>query len=172
MIQSATAEEAVEFQVEGVDKSTGVFAKRSLGLALADERMGKSTGDPLKTFGHGGAGTGPRGRGRGGACLGRAREAGGRRRETSEGVAPAGGLHPLQQAVLEEAALQCGICTPGFLVAAKALLEREPAADEHRIRHWLAGNLCRCTGYDKIVRAVLRAEAEQPKPRARRSGTS
>ncbi len=68
------------------------------------------------------------------------------------------GLHPLQQAFLEEAALQCGICTPGFIVAAKSLLDREPDADEGRIRHWLAGNLCRCTGYDKIVRAVLSAE--------------
>ena len=96
--------------------------------------------------------------------------------ETIEGMAPAGGLHPLQQAFLEEAALQCGICTPGFLVAAKALLEREPHADEHRIRHWLAGNLCRCTGYDKIVRAVQRAEAvPPPKParsRTRRSRTA
>jgi aerobic carbon-monoxide dehydrogenase small subunit len=79
---------------------------------------------------------------------------------TIEGVAHGDQLHPLQQAFLEEAALQCGICTPGFIVAAKALLEREPDADEHRIRHWLAGNLCRCTGYDKIVRAVLKAEDE------------
>ena len=64
----------------------------------------------------------------------------------------------MQQAFLEEAALQCGICTPGFIVAAKGLLDREPDADEGRIRHWLAGNLCRCTGYDKIIRAVLKAE--------------
>lgn len=77
---------------------------------------------------------------------------------TIEGVATPDGLHPLQQAFLEQAALQCGICTPGFIVAAKALLDREPIADEGRIRHWLAGNLCRCTGYDKIVRAVLQAE--------------
>ena len=76
---------------------------------------------------------------------------------TIEGVASPEGLHPLQQAFLEEAALQCGICTPGFIVAAKSLLDREPAADEARIRHWLAGNLCRCTGYDKIIRAVLKA---------------
>jgi len=76
---------------------------------------------------------------------------------TIEGVASPEGLHPLQQAFLEEAALQCGICTPGFIVAAKSLLEREPDADEARIRHWLAGNLCRCTGYDKIIRAVLKA---------------
>jgi carbon-monoxide dehydrogenase small subunit len=76
---------------------------------------------------------------------------------TIEGVADGDRLHPLQQAFLEEAALQCGICTPGFIVASKALLEREPEADEARIRHWLAGNLCRCTGYDKIIRAVLSA---------------
>ena len=77
---------------------------------------------------------------------------------TIEGVAQGEHLHPLQQCFLEEAALQCGICTPGFIVAAKALLDREPNADEQRIRHWLAGNLCRCTGYDKIVRAVIKAE--------------
>ena len=76
---------------------------------------------------------------------------------TIEGVASPEGLHPVQQAFLEQAALQCGICTPGFIVAAKALLEKEPDADEHRIRHWLAGNLCRCTGYDKIIRAVMQA---------------
>jgi len=74
-----------------------------------------------------------------------------------EGVAEQGRLHPLQQAFLEAAALQCGICTPGFIVASKALLDREPDADEGRIRHWLAGNLCRCTGYDKIIRAVQAA---------------
>ena len=74
---------------------------------------------------------------------------------TIEGMASPEGLHPLQQSYLENAALQCGICTPGFLLASKALLDAEPDADEARIRHWLAGNLCRCTGYDKIVRAVL-----------------
>jgi len=84
-------------------------------------------------------------------------EADGKTILTIEGVASPNGLHPLQQAFLEEAALQCGICTPGFIVASKALLDREPEADEARIRHWLAGNLCRCTGYDKIVRAVLKA---------------
>ena len=68
-----------------------------------------------------------------------------------------GELHPLQQAFLEEAALQCGICTPGFLVAAKGLLDREPHPDEHRIRLWLAGNLCRCTGYDTIVKSIAEA---------------
>ena len=94
------------------------------------------------------------------SCLMLGVEAEGKTIETIEGVAPAGGLHPLQQAFLEEAALQCGICTPGFLVSAKALLEREPDADEQRIRLWLAGNLCRCTGYDKIIRAVEKARDE------------
>ena len=74
---------------------------------------------------------------------------------TIEGMASPEGLHPLQQSFLENAALQCGICTPGFLLASKALLDAEPEADEGRIRHWLAGNLCRCTGYDKIIRAVM-----------------
>jgi carbon-monoxide dehydrogenase small subunit len=69
-------------------------------------------------------------------------------------------LHPLQQKFLEHAALQCGVCTPGFLVAAKALLERKPDPTETEVRYWLAGNLCRCTGYDKIVRAVLDAASE------------
>lgn len=73
---------------------------------------------------------------------------------TVEGLAQGDRLHPLQQAFLEQAALQCGICTPGFLVSAKALLDREPNPSEDRIRFWLSGNLCRCTGYDKIVRAV------------------
>jgi len=79
---------------------------------------------------------------------------------TIEGMASGNTLHPLQTTFLEEAALQCGICTPGFLVAAKALLDTEPTADEARIRHWLAGNLCRCTGYDKIIRAVMDAGAK------------
>ncbi len=76
---------------------------------------------------------------------------------TIEGIGSAEALHPLQQCFLEEAALQCGICTPGFIVAAKALLDTEPHPDEHRVRFWLANNLCRCTGYDKIVKAVLKA---------------
>jgi carbon-monoxide dehydrogenase small subunit len=76
---------------------------------------------------------------------------------TIEGLARGDQLHPLQQAFLEEAALQCGICTPGFIMSAKALLDREPNPDEHRVRFWLAGNLCRCTGYDKIVKAVMKA---------------
>lgn len=80
--------------------------------------------------------------------------------ETVEGIAQEGKLHPLQQCFLEGAALQCGICTPGFLVAAKALLERNPNPTEEEIRFGLAGNLCRCTGYDKIVRAVQAAALE------------
>jgi carbon-monoxide dehydrogenase small subunit len=76
---------------------------------------------------------------------------------TIEGLAGPVGLHPLQQKFLEHAALQCGICTPGFIIAAKALLEKTPRPTEHEVRLWLAGNLCRCTGYDKIVRAVLDA---------------
>jgi carbon-monoxide dehydrogenase small subunit len=84
-------------------------------------------------------------------------EAQGKDMTTIEGLATPEGLHPLQQSFLEQAALQCGICTPGFIVAAKALLDAEPDVDEARVRHWLAGNLCRCTGYDKIVRAVLDA---------------
>ncbi len=94
------------------------------------------------------------------SCLMLAVEAEGKKITTIEGIAQADKLHPLQQSFLEEAALQCGICTPGFIVAAKGLLDREPKADEHRVRHWLAGNLCRCTGYDKIIRAVLKAEKE------------
>ncbi len=84
-------------------------------------------------------------------------EAAGAEITTIEGIATPQGLHPLQQAFLEEAALQCGICTPGFIVAAKALLDKNPHPDEHQIRYWLAGNLCRCTGYDKIIRAVQKA---------------
>ena len=94
------------------------------------------------------------------SCLVLGAEVNGGTIDTIEGMAPSGGLHPLQQAFLEEAALQCGICTPGFLVSAKALLENEPDADEQRIRLWLAGNLCRCTGYDKIIRAVEKARDE------------
>ncbi len=75
--------------------------------------------------------------------------------ETIEGLAQNGELHPLQKAFLEETGMQCGICTPGFLMAAKALLDKNPQPDEQQIRHWLAGNLCRCTGYDKLVRSVM-----------------
>lgn len=92
------------------------------------------------------------------SCLVLGVEAQSKQITTIEGIASAEGLHPIQQAFLENASLQCGICTPGFIVATKALLDREPDADEQRIRLWLAGNLCRCTGYDKIIRAVLDAE--------------
>ncbi len=91
------------------------------------------------------------------SCLVLGVEAQGAEILTIEGVATPAGLHPIQTAFLENAALQCGICTPGFIVASKALLEAEPNPSEHRIREWLAGNLCRCTGYDKIVRAVMDA---------------
>ena len=91
------------------------------------------------------------------ACLVMAPEVQGRSVTTIEGIASPEGLHPLQQKFLEQAALQCGICTPGFIVAAKALLDKNPQPTEQQVRHWLAGNLCRCTGYDKIVRAVLDA---------------
>ena len=91
------------------------------------------------------------------SCLVLGVEAEGREVETVEGLAQQGQLHPLQEQFIEHAALQCGICTPGFLVAAKALLERNPNPDETEIRYALAGNLCRCTGYDKIVRAVQAA---------------
>lgn len=84
-------------------------------------------------------------------------EVSGREVTTIEGIATPAALHPLQQKFLEHAALQCGICTPGFIVAAKALLDKNPRPSEHQVRYWLAGNLCRCTGYDKIVRAVLDA---------------
>ena len=94
------------------------------------------------------------------SCLVLGVEAEGRRIETIEGMAEGEVLHPLQRKFLEHAALQCGICTPGFLIAAKALLERNPDPTESEVRYWLAGNLCRCTGYDKIVRAVLDAASE------------
>jgi carbon-monoxide dehydrogenase small subunit len=94
------------------------------------------------------------------SCLVLGAEATGRDLGTIEGVAQGERLHPVQQKFLEHAALQCGICTPGFIVAAKALLERNPDPSEEETRYWLAGNLCRCTGYDKIIRAVLDAAAE------------
>jgi carbon-monoxide dehydrogenase small subunit len=93
------------------------------------------------------------------SCLVLAVEGEGRSVTTIEGLADGDRLHPLQSAFLEHAALQCGICTPGFLIAAKALLDRNPDPSEHEVRYELAGNLCRCTGYDKIVRAVLAAAA-------------
>ena len=91
------------------------------------------------------------------SCLMLGVEASGKSIETIEGMAKGDKLHPLQKKFVEHAALQCGICTPGFLVAAKSLLVHNPNPTEHQLRHWLAGNLCRCTGYDKIVRAVLDA---------------
>ena len=93
------------------------------------------------------------------SCLMLAAEAEGKKVETIEGMAGEA-LHPLQRQFIEHAALQCGFCTPGILVAAKALLERNPDPTDTEIRYWLAGNLCRCTGYDKIIRAVQDAAAE------------
>jgi carbon-monoxide dehydrogenase small subunit len=95
------------------------------------------------------------------SCLVLAAEADGGEITTAEGIAGKSKLHPLQQKFLEHAALQCGICTPGFIVSSKALLDKNPDPTEHDVRLWLAGNLCRCTGYDKIVRAVLDA-ADSP----------
>ena len=93
------------------------------------------------------------------SCLVMAPEVAGSTITTIEGIATADALHPIQQAFLQDAALQCGICTPGFIVAAKALLDQNPAPTEDDVRLWLAGNLCRCTGYDKIVQAVLHTAA-------------
>ena len=94
------------------------------------------------------------------ACLVLGAEAQGAKIETVEGLANGETLHPLQRKFIEHAALQCGVCTPGFLVAAKSLIDHNPDPTEEQVRYWLAGNLCRCTGYDKIVRAVLDAAAE------------
>lgn len=94
------------------------------------------------------------------SCLMLGVEANGKSVETIEGMAHGEMLHPLQTKFLEHAALQCGVCTPGFLIAARALLERNPDPTETEVRYWLAGNLCRCTGYQKIVEAVLDAAEE------------
>lgn len=94
------------------------------------------------------------------SCLVLAGEAEGKSVDTVEGLADGDTLHPLQRHFIENAALQCGVCTPGFLVASKALLDKNPNPTETEVRYWLAGNLCRCTGYDKIVGAVLSAAAE------------
>jgi len=94
------------------------------------------------------------------SCLVLAAEVEGSKIFTIEGMANENELHPLQKKFLEHAALQCGICTPGILIAAKALLEKNSNPTETEVRYWLAGNLCRCTGYDKIIRAVLDAAAE------------
>jgi aerobic carbon-monoxide dehydrogenase small subunit len=99
------------------------------------------------------------------SCLMLAAEAEGHEIRTIEGMAQNGTLHPLQQKFLEHAALQCGICTSGMLVASDALLKKNPNPSEEEVRFWLAGNLCRCTGYDKIVRAVLEAAAEMREAR-------
>jgi carbon-monoxide dehydrogenase small subunit len=93
------------------------------------------------------------------SCLVLGVEIDGQEVTTVEGLAAPGQLHPLQQAFLDNAAIQCGYCTPGMLIASKALLDRNPSPTEEEIRFWLAGNLCRCTGYDKIVRAVMDAAA-------------
>jgi len=100
------------------------------------------------------------------SCLVLGAEAQGKKIETIEGMAHGEALHPLQRNFIEHAALQCGICTPGFLIAAKALLERNPNPSETEVRFWLAGNLCRCTGYDKIVRAVMATAAEMQQAKA------
>jgi len=97
------------------------------------------------------------------SCLVLAVEINGRRVTTIEGIATAQGLHPLQEKFIAHAALQCGFCTPGFIVASKALLDQNPNPSETEIREWLAGNLCRCTGYDRIVRAVMDAAQVQEK---------
>jgi len=94
------------------------------------------------------------------SCLVLAPEAEGQKIETIEGMADGEKLHPLQKKFVEMAALQCGICTPGFLVASRALLETNPNPTETEVRYWLAGNLCRCTGYDKIINAVMEVAAE------------
>ena len=94
------------------------------------------------------------------SCLVLAPEAEARQVSTIEGVAEGNVLHPVQRKFLEHGALQCGFCTPGFIMASKALLDRNPNPSETEVRYWLAGNLCRCTGYDKIVRAVMDAAAD------------
>ncbi len=100
------------------------------------------------------------------SCLVLGAEVEGREITTVEGLAGWRGLHPLQRAFVEHQALQCGFCTPGMLIASKALLDREPNPSEARIRYWLAGHLCRCTGYDKIVRAVRAAASEMAAEKA------
>jgi carbon-monoxide dehydrogenase small subunit len=99
------------------------------------------------------------------SCLTLGAEADGAKIETVEGLADGDTLHPLQRKFIEHAALQCGICTPGFLLASKVLLDRNPDPSEEQVRYWLAGNLCRCTGYDKIVKAVLDTAKEMREAR-------
>lgn len=98
------------------------------------------------------------------SCLMLGAEAEGCEIETIEGMADGQTLHPLQQKFLDHAALQCGICTPGLLIAAKSLLERNDNPTEEEVRYWIAGNLCRCTGYDKIVRAIMDTAKDMRKP--------
>ena len=100
------------------------------------------------------------------SCLVLGLEIEGKSVNTIEGLVSAKGVHPIQQAFMEDAALQCGICTPGFIVAAEALLKKNPNPTEHDVRWWLANNLCRCTGYDKIVRAVLNAAEKMQEAKA------
>ena len=100
------------------------------------------------------------------SCLMFGSEAEGKTIETIEGVAKGDKLHPVQEQFLKHAALQCGFCTPGLIVATKALLEKHPSPTDEEARYWLAGNLCRCTGYDKIIRAVLDAAAVRREERA------
>jgi carbon-monoxide dehydrogenase small subunit len=100
------------------------------------------------------------------SCLVLGVEAQGKQITTIEGIAKGSGLHAIQQAFLQDAALQCGICTPGFIVAAKALLDRKSNPSEEEIRFWLANNLCRCTGYDKIIHAVQDAAAKMQEANA------
>jgi aerobic carbon-monoxide dehydrogenase small subunit len=106
------------------------------------------------------------------SCLVLAVEVEGRSIVTIEGLAPPNGLHPLQQKFLEHEALQCGYCTPGFLLAAKALLDQNPHPSEADVRQQLAGNLCRCTGYDRIIRAVLEAAEVLENPAGAQAGSS
>ena len=94
------------------------------------------------------------------SCLVLGAEAEGKSISTVEGMAEGGSLHPLQQKFIEYAALQCGVCTPGILVATKSLLDKNPDPTESEVRYWLAGNLCRCTGYDKIIRAIMDTAAD------------
>ena len=100
------------------------------------------------------------------SCLVLGVEADGKEITTVEGIATGSTLHPIQQAFLENAALQCGVCTPGFIVASKALLDQNPNPTEYEIRFWLANNLCRCTGYDKIIGAVQMAAAKMQEAKA------
>jgi carbon-monoxide dehydrogenase small subunit len=106
------------------------------------------------------------------SCLVLGAEIDGMEVTTVEGLSISGQLHPLQQAFLDNAAIQCGYCTPGMLIAAKALLDRNPDPTEKQIRFWMAGNLCRCTGYDKIVRAVMDAAARLRESNAKEEGVA